>query len=252
MAQGHRPSGATIRVVKSFPNEQECGEHLRLMNAASGDIALPCVLESPQEIAMPLAQPRVEAAALVDLLGAYSRLWRMANPRQHVSIGEYHNYVFERAKDTSQIALDDDEARFTLAQAAYLADDLFPSAQAAHLRAAQFGFTHGDAIVSNAVTTQRGVRLIDFSPRPTPPDREIDASKLVFSALGFDLGPRRQLALRRLLTDLLSSTMNPALMRYYLTTHLIRVITREPPKTLARRKFFKEVLNHAITGNQWR
>ncbi len=247
MTEYQRPSGATIRVVKSFPTEKERDLHLWLMAQAGPRVALGAVGESPVEISMPLATPRVSSRALVDLLTTYKRLWSTANPRTPVSRKEYRNYVLERYRDTSRFSSASADGLPILQQAAQREQELYfgGSEPVGDMPLRGSVFTHGDAIVSNAVGTPAGVRLIDFSPRPTPSEIEIDFSKLLFSAIGFDLGPRRGTILRELLCRLTAELdLNDRLVQYYLATHIIRVITREPPRTLARVKFFTEALRH--------
>lgn len=234
MVNATRPSGATICVLKTFPNAGDCTAQRFKMTVAGADVSAVPTIVDDRRFTLPLYAPRIRTVAFQDLLGVYQRLWaRLAPPTPlQTTRAEYHNYVQDRL------------SRISIAERGefdFMLDDVY--ALVADLPITQNAFVHGDAIISNAVSTPDGPRLIDFAPRAAPPEVEVDFSKLLFSALGFDLSPRRCKVLRHFLT-LLEPQMDPVLVRYYLVTHLIRVFSREPPQTLARVNFFRKVLNH--------
>jgi hypothetical protein len=231
MSDDARPSGATIRVVKTFPNAEDCTKQAGLMRVAGEDISLPLLWTSNNQIAMPLAQPIVGPESYIDLLSVYSALWGLP-PQRVATREEYHRYVLFRGSSAG--------ADPVMERALELVGKLYFLVQ--HIPVRGSVFVHGDSILGNAVRTREGVRLIDFSPRASPPERMIDLSKLWFSSLGFDMSEERGATLQNLLRDLFSVERTDPLFRYYLATHLVRVLSREPPTTVARRDFYKKVL----------
>lgn len=236
-----RPSGATVKVLKTFTSPAECAVQSSLMEAAGPTIAISTERVGTSSYTMPLATGRVPTSAFPALLEVYEDLWNQPNPRPACTRDEYHTYVMGRdLPPGSATALED-----TLAAFKFGVDDLF-RAYVAPLPIEQNAFVHGDATVSNAVFTRGGPRLIDFSVRKSPPEREVDISKLLFSMLGFDLRPQRQEALSEAIrkANLLGSTHRP-LLAYYLMTHAVRVFTREPPRYSTQHLFFNSVIDHA-------
>jgi hypothetical protein len=226
-----RPSGATIRVVKTFPNKDDCDEQLRLMRSAPL-YTLHTERVDDVSFAMPLATSAVPPSAYIDLLLTYERFWEMPSGRASVSRRDYHDYVMSRP-GAGQVNI-----------AKQLAANLY--SYPAQYPITQRAFVHGDAIISNAVHTPSGVKLIDLSPRPSPSEIELDASKLIFSALGFDMSPENGAALLRLIA-LIRGRMNDNLLAYYLATHIVRVASKEPPQTGERFEFFNRALHYAST-----
>lgn len=241
MAPPVRPSGASVLVLKTFNSEEECLEQCRLMQAAPRHVALSPALVDRASYTLPLCNPHVPSSAFFDLLTTYIALWSAPkNPRAAVSLELYHEYVVSRLppKEAMPGVAELFEKALKSEYAAYL-----PLKGARHVPDTKF--THGDAIVGNAVHTTGGVRLIDFSPRPTPGDPEIDVAKLIFSSLGFDLnGKRRKEFGSALKVFRAAGAFKPELIRYYLASHIVRVLSKEPPETLNRKQFYEGALNH--------
>ncbi len=237
-----RPSGATVKVLKAFTSLQECREQARLMNSAGPAIALPASMCSDLEFTMPLATARVPTSAFPALLDVYHDLWALPNPRPRCTRDEYHAYVMGRTLPEGYEL----ERAYEFLDATKAALQRFFDNEVASLPVEQEAFVHGDATVSNAVFTRGGPRLIDFSVRPTPPEREIDLAKLTFSSLGFDLGPQRQEALTEALRRFKAAVpYSQTLLAYYLLSHVVRVFTREPPRYVGQHLFYFSVVEHA-------
>jgi hypothetical protein len=241
MSDGQRPSGATICVLKTFFSYADFEEQFRIMLAVPSHIGVE-VRRSGSDWAytMPLGHPRVPTRAFTDLLSTYESLWACPSPREARSRDAYHDYVLERAAAAAGLELSTDDQR-TLARALSTLETLYKDVLCIPIT--QRAFVHGDAIVGNAIYTQGGVRLIDFSPRFSPSEIEVDYSKLVFSALGFDLRKERGVELLNLLGSW-RLKLDPQLVAYYLTSHLIRVFSKEPPRTIDRRRFYEKVLHY--------
>lgn len=239
MSISPRPSGATIQVLKTFATEDECAEQARLMLAAPFSVSMKPTILGPRQYTLPLVTSRVPSSAFMDLLHVYTRLWATPSPRAPVSREDYHAYVTSRAAPAHGVG----DVRWLWSEALRAAHGLYERIESAPIGAA--AFTHGDAIIGNAVMTTAGVRLIDFSPRPTPGEPEIDVAKLQFSSLGFDLDKSR----RREFTAVLAAWArglgaSRALIDYYLATHLVRVLSKEPPETINRREFYERTVNY--------
>lgn len=237
MTPVRRPSGASIRALKTFEPAQarDCRIQLAIMLAAPREAVIEVEPISELSYAMPLGTP-VPADAIEDMGRCYERLWSAAAWRpcdRHT----YHNYVFMRT-------LQPPPGAEAVLQA--LRDDVARSYNLIRdLRITQEAFVHGDATLSNALMTPAGVRLIDLSPRPSPPEIEIDVAKLMFSAMGFDAHGEHARRLWNLVIAL-RQKFRPdlALLRYYLATHALRVFLREPPQTAELRKFYQLVSHH--------
>jgi hypothetical protein len=166
----------------------------------------------------------------------YERLWS-ERPMRPCDRHEYHSYVFMRTLQAPVAAA----AEFQAAR-----DDVARAYNSIRdIRITQEAFVHGDATLSNALMTQDGVRLIDLSPRPSPPEIEVDIAKLMFSAMGFDAHGEHARRLWNLVVHL-RAKFRPdlALLRYYLASHALRVFLREPPTTPELLKFYRAVSQH--------
>lgn len=234
-----RPSGAAIEVLKTFTDAADCHAQFALMVRAGENVAVQPRVIDAFSFAMPLERAEVPRESFFDLLAIYERLWRLRGQRV-CGRSAYHVYVRLRA----EAATTNRRTKSILSELVKIADARYEFIK--ELPVLQAAFVHGDAIVSNAVMTAEGPRLIDFSPRESPGEREIDVAKLQFSALGFDLKTPKQRA--ELFTHLLAlinaKKMSRELLLYYLTTHAIRVFSKEPPRTLERTNFFEGVLDH--------
>lgn len=241
MSHPLRPSGASVRVVKTFESAPDCEIQAWLMRAAPAHVSLQPTMLGPLSYDLPLCNPHIPASAFLDLMVTYRQLWAAASPRPFVSREEYQEYVVSRPRPMALTAAADN----IWFKAQERLEEFY--AQIKDLPIEQRAFTHGDSILSNAVWTSGGVRLIDFSPRPTPGEREIDFAKLRFSALGFDISvPQRRRELRAAI-EVARKELEPntRLERYYLVSHVIRVMAKEPPETINRQRFFEGALNHA-------
>lgn len=238
-----RPSGASIRVAKTFATAEECAMQCGLMTSAPASVAVQPVVTGAVSCEMPLYTPEVPPEAFLDLFATYVRLWDVpTSPREYVSHEKYTEYVLARPMPAE--TMPGVRELFSAARVRFVSESTYVDGRG---KPAMNCFTHGDAIYGNAVQTPDGPRLIDFSPRPTPGDPEIDVAKWRFSALGFDLhGDKRDefnAALRAFLTDP-PLIFRSELIRYYLCSHIVRVLSKEPPHTLGRFQFFERVLNH--------
>lgn len=237
MNQPKRPSGARLSVLKTFDNVAECEAQYRIMVAAPPTVALTVEPMSRTSFAMPLSLSPIPLRAITDFAHCFERLWRESSPRSVCSRELYHRYVLTQ--------LEGSELRNGL-RAALSAAVGHHYAGVATLPVTQNVFVHGDATLSNAVWTSDGVRLIDFSPRATPSEFEVDLAKMMFSALGFDTEGARS---RVLWTEVerLMRTYRPdlALLPYYLATHACRVASKEPPSSPRQIEFYERVLNYA-------
>lgn len=224
-----RPSGATIRVLKTYTSADECRAQIELAAAAGPWVALPMLPLDANSATMPLATP-LTPDRMGSLVGIYENLWAK-HSRRGCRREAYHDYVFARgAHDESELG---HRAMLAVTMAYQNVRDL-PIEQSV--------FVHGDATASNAVLFNNAVRLIDFSPREAPPEREIDVAKLVFSGLGFDTEQKDGYDLVR--TAMTVPGISETLVKYYLLTHLIRVASREPAVTTRRFSFYERVLRH--------
>lgn len=235
MRNSTRPSGASLEVVKTFSDAVEAERQYQLMTATS--TALPVRRLSDNQFSMPLVSQRIPPSAFVDVLRMFELLWQQPPLAWRVaSRAQYADYVRQRIG-----AIKDQQLRPRLSavfEKAYADAAGRPSDRAV--------FVHGDATLSNCVYTEEGVRFIDFSPKASPPEEEVDLAKLLFSSYGFDTDRDQGSALRRVV----SSTgafrrASPALITFYLVSHLARVASKEPAETLARKRFYLEVLSNA-------
>ena len=238
-----RPSGASIRALKTFAPEKarDCRLQLAVMMAAPRSAVIEVEPISDMSYAMPLGSP-LPADAIEDMGACYERLWA-ARPMRPCDRHEYHSYVFMRTlQPPTGSESEYQAARDDVARAYNLIRDL---------RITQEAFVHGDATLSNALMTSDGVRLIDLSPRSAPPEIEVDIAKLMFSALGFDAHGEHARRLWNLVIKL-RQKFRPdlALLRYYLASHAVRVFLREPPTTPELRKFYRLVSHHVNSSFQ--
>lgn len=234
-----RPSGASLSVLKTFESASDCEAQYRITMAAPPTVALPVEPMSVRSFCMPLARAFIPMDAFADFAGCFERLWREPSRRGACSRTMYNEYV------TRRLGPESSTLRAKLRNRLYdRIQDAF--SEIVGLPITQNAFVHGDATLSNAVLTGDGVRLIDFSPRPMPPELEIDLSKLMFSAIGFDTEGARSRALWREVERLMRSYRpDLMLMKYYLLTHAARVASREPPTTPLQIEFYEKVQKYA-------
>lgn len=237
MTPVRRPSGAAIRALKTFPPEKarDCRLQLAVMLAAPRSAVIEVEPVSDLSYAMPLGAP-VPADSIEDMGRCYETLWN-ARPMRACDRHTYHSYVFMRTVRPPPGA----EAAYQAAR-----DDVARAYNRVRdLRITQEAFVHGDATLSNALLTADGVRLIDLSPRSSPPEIEVDIAKLMFSAMGFDAHGEHARRLWKLVSDLRAKFRpDHALLQYYLASHAVRVFLREPPTTEALRVFYRLVSQH--------
>jgi len=238
-----RPSGATLRVLKIFDNAKDFQRQLERTEVLPAALVVPVRVEGGSSFSMPLVNPRVPTTAFFDLGATFSALWQQpadTNPSRHA----YHEYVMDRGCSP----LLEDRARILgatlLDEALAAADKLFQSNLA--LRPLESNeFVHGDATLSNCVMTDDGVRLIDLSPRPAPAEAEVDIAKLWFSSMGFDTDAETGAWLRGVLKSFPRvQRASWPLVNYYFATHIVRVLSKEPPTTLERVEFYRKVIDH--------
>ena len=226
MTPVRRPSGASIRALKTFEPAQarDCRIQLAIMLAAPREAVIEVEPISELSYAMPLGAP-VPADAIEDMGRCYERLWN-APPWRRCDRHTYHSYVFNRsiqpptgAEETLQMVRDN------VARAYNVIRDL---------RITQEAFVHGDATLSPALMPPAG-----------------DIAKLMFSALGFDAHGEHARRLWNLVVAL-RQKFRPdlALLRYYLASHALRVFLREPPKTTELRRFYQLVSSHVNSSFQ--
>lgn len=241
-----RPSGATLYVLKVFDNAQDCKLQLEKTTTIPAHIALPVTEVSPTSFSMPLANPKVPPSAFFDLCATFSALWSISAAGSIVATrSEYHNYVMTRELQT----FGDKRSRALgmplFCEARQAAHKLFEDYALSESSPGMNESVHGDATLSNCVTTPHGVRLIDFSPRAAPPEAEVDIAKLLFSSRGFDTDAETGAALRNVLEWFPRvQSADPRLVNYYFATHIVRVLSKEPPTTLERADFYKEIIDH--------
>lgn len=235
----YRPSGAALRAMKIFADREDFERQVRLIEAAHG-LAIPIVLgdDPPLSFFMPMAAPVVSEAMFFDVTRVLNLLWRRQGPSwRNCGREEYHTYVMSREFSTAVGPV----ARAFLDAAKALASTLYDPS----VPITSDSFVHGDATISNFVY-YNGVRIIDLSPRPSPPELELDLAKLLFSARGFDTTAARGASLEHWVRSTPAyRTSREALVRYYLATHVVRVLSKEPPATLERQQFFSEIINYA-------
>lgn len=237
MNQPKRPSGARLSVLKTFDNVAECEAQYRIMVAAPPTVALAVEPMSRTSFAMPLATASIPIGAIGDFAHCFERLWRETSPRAACSRDAYHRYVATQMERS--------EVRNGL-RAALLSALGHHYAKMANLPISQNAFVHGDATLSNAVMTHDGVRLIDFSPRAAPSEFEVDLSKMMFSALGFDTDGARSRALWREVERLMRAYRpDLTLLGYYLVSHAVRVSSKEPPAFPRQTEFYERVVSYA-------
>jgi thiamine kinase-like enzyme len=171
----------------------------------------------------------------VALATCYRKLWACPSDNEF-TLDNYHAYVGTRAAAAPHIG--------AVQSAWFYAESVHPDTRR-YVRENPRA-THGDATLANAIVTDDGVRLIDFSVAPAPGDPLLDQAKLVLSVAGLDDGytnlgsMRGQLGLlKKALPELpieLPSDYIPLwrptlqLLAYYMATHLVRVGSREPYK----------------------
>jgi hypothetical protein len=104
-------------------------------------------------------------------------------------------------------------------------------------------------VVSGPITLHKVAIKKQCKYRPiarfAPSEAEVDIAKLWFSSLGFDTDAATGSSLRVVLWKFPRiSNANAELVNYYLATHLVRVLTKEPPATLERVAFYQGVIDH--------
>ena len=231
-----RPSGAELlRAVVKRGMDPVDASLQRVFMEKAGALSIPILgkLTDGYVMAMGADLPPTMYAQLYQ---TFERLWAIPSPRRPVFPEAYLAYVKERAITcTRPIVTFACEMLFGL-----------PVPEGRY----RTWFTHGDANLSNALLYEGTVRLIDFSPKPTPSDCAIDQAKLLLSAAGFDNDQPAQ-ALRDLRKewrdgwDLVNDEpriYDPRLKFYYLS-HIIRVASRDPRHD---EFFFKALRNHCV------
>ena len=237
-----RPSGATLTVLKTFESKDDFEAQLYRTRAVPLHIALEVTPVSERAYQMPLVTSVVPAAAFYELAATFQALWALGDPAAPTSRQAYHGYVQSREFAAATPSRSRVLGEPLLIRAKEQTDALFP-AIANFSSVAEY--THGDATLSNCVFTDAGVRLIDFSPRPAPPEAELDIAKLRFSSLGFDTDSARGILLDAAMKGLHRvRSCRERLVNYYLATHVVRVLSKEPPATLERVNFYQKVIDH--------
>lgn len=234
-----RPSGATLMVLKSFDNAGDGATQFQLLRAApAGAVLRPFELrDAGHSFTMPLAKGRTRDYR--GMLAALKLLW--AAPSMRVcSREDYHTYAMTRVPGKSSFA-----AFPALYRAMQEETEEFYRSTIVDRPIEQDAFVHGDCTVSNFVGTFDGPRAIDLSPRPSPPEIEVDVAKLWVSATGFDIAwdkHRRHLA-EALMELEAERPVSQVLLEYYRATHLLRVMSKEPPNDEGRFHFYKESIH---------
>lgn len=240
-----RPSGARVYVLKTFPSEADCLSQFNLLMAAPDDaVVRPLQFVEDRGFAMPLLRQHIPDYAISDVRRCLMRLWKAPDPRPATSRAAYHAYVLSREPVGPSCHPEyQDLLRATKAEIelAYL--------HVCNIPVRQKVFVHGDAILSNFVyRPPSDVMAIDLSVRGAPSEREVDASKLLMSACGFDVAEihRRRLIGNQVSRLVETYALDTTLMDYYLLSHLVRVATKEPPNDRERMSCYERVLRYVI------
>lgn len=230
-----RPSGAKLFVVKQFEEPAEFQLQYALMI-----LSQPIALSAKPDLEnltfwMPLAG-RVPFDKTHEIVDAYASLWRSA-PKRACSREVYHAYARSRLH-----FIPDSEVLGAAVT------KLFDVVKDIPVRTPVM--VHGDATYSNAVYLDGQVRLIDFSPKLSPPEAELDVSKLLFSARGFDVDANIEGVALKDACDcyILQENLDARLLKYYLATHVARVMSREPPTTKARENFYATLIRYVASA----
>lgn len=245
-----RPSGASLSVVKRFSSADDFAKQCATLKAAAiSGTTVPILDEDCAKftLTMPFFEPRVPHAALSEVVPTFEKLWAVpAAPQRVCTRYAYHEYVMTRevAKLEGMTQREMSVAQTLHDNACKLADELYTPIHRWHVL--ENSFVHGDATLSNCVyAPDIGVRFIDLSPRRSPPEKAIDLAKLLFSAIGFDTDADVGEALfRNVHRSLPYRQATLTLVRYYYATHIVRVLAKEPPRTLERRDFYKKALEY--------